>query len=90
MLRPVEKESSQVESGDIRKTCEFHPNKKGHTIEKCTYFKKVVHRLLDMGSIANSWGECIIHSFPHNYKLPHNFIRALKGIWLVTGLREKV
>lgn len=60
MLRPVERVSSKVGSGDICKTCRCNPNKKGHTIEECIEFKNGVRHLLDMDNIANSWGDDVI------------------------------
>ena len=60
MFRPVERESFQVGSEDLRKTCECHPNEKRHTIEECIEFKNAVRYLLDMDNIANSLSEGII------------------------------
>ena len=63
MLRPLKRSSSQVGSGYLRKTCECHHNKKGHTIEECIEFENEVRRLLDMENTAKSWGESIIIAY---------------------------
>ena len=47
-------------SGDLRKTYEYHPNQKSHTIEEFIEFKNAVSRLFDMDNTANSWGEGVI------------------------------
>lgn len=62
MLRPIERAFSQVGSGDLRKTCECHPNQKGHMIEECIKFKNMVCLLLDMDSTTNSWGDGVINA----------------------------
>ena len=60
MLGPVEKASFQVGSGDLNKTSERHPKKKGHTIEECIEFKNAVPRLFIMDSIMNTWDDGVI------------------------------
>ena len=60
LLRPVERASSQVGSGDLHKTCESHPNQKGHTIEECIEFKNAVCHLIDMDITPNIRDDSII------------------------------
>uniref|UniRef100_M1E0C5 Uncharacterized protein n=1 Tax=Solanum tuberosum TaxID=4113 RepID=M1E0C5_SOLTU len=60
MLKPLEGTTFGFGHEGSQKTCAYHPNQRGHTIEECVELKAAIRNLINIGEIPYMWGENII------------------------------
>uniref|UniRef100_M1D8F5 Uncharacterized protein n=1 Tax=Solanum tuberosum TaxID=4113 RepID=M1D8F5_SOLTU len=51
MLKPLEGTTFGFGHKSSQKTCAYHPNQRGHTIEECVKLKAAIHNLINIGKI---------------------------------------
>uniref|UniRef100_M1DLV4 Uncharacterized protein n=1 Tax=Solanum tuberosum TaxID=4113 RepID=M1DLV4_SOLTU len=51
ILKPLRGMTSEVEPGDVRKICAYHPDRKRHTVEECVELKTTIRNLIKIGRI---------------------------------------
>uniref|UniRef100_M1AEV4 Uncharacterized protein n=1 Tax=Solanum tuberosum TaxID=4113 RepID=M1AEV4_SOLTU len=57
MLKPLEGTTFGFGHESSQKTCAYHPNQRGHTIEECVELKAAICNLINIGEIPYIWGE---------------------------------
>uniref|UniRef100_M1DI32 Integrase core domain containing protein n=1 Tax=Solanum tuberosum TaxID=4113 RepID=M1DI32_SOLTU len=57
ILKPLKGTTSEVEPEDVHKTCAYHPDRKGHTIEECEELKATIRNLIKIEKIPYMWGD---------------------------------
>ncbi|KAH0755082.1 hypothetical protein KY290_025352 [Solanum tuberosum] len=60
MLKPLEGTTFEFGYESSQKTCAYHPNKKGHTIEECVELKAAIRNLINVGENLYMWGGNIV------------------------------
>uniref|UniRef100_M1DIB5 Uncharacterized protein n=1 Tax=Solanum tuberosum TaxID=4113 RepID=M1DIB5_SOLTU len=56
ILQPLEETTSRVEHENAHKTCAYHTDQKGHTIEECVKWKTAIHDLINNENISRLLG----------------------------------
>jgi len=56
ILKPLEGTISRVEHENVHKTCAYHIDKKGHTINECVELKTAIRDLTNSGKISRLLG----------------------------------
>ncbi|KAH0661296.1 hypothetical protein KY284_026227 [Solanum tuberosum] len=57
MLKPLEGTTFGFGDESSQKTCAYHSNQRGHTIEECVELKAAIGNLINVGKIPYMWGE---------------------------------
>ncbi|KAH0781613.1 hypothetical protein KY290_001211 [Solanum tuberosum] len=60
MLKPLEGTTFGFGHESSQKTCAYHPDQRGHTIEECVELKATIRNLINIGEIPYMWGENIV------------------------------
>ncbi|KAH0663233.1 hypothetical protein KY284_028164 [Solanum tuberosum] len=56
MLKPLEGTAFGFGHESSQKTCAYHSNQRGHTIEECMELKAAIRNLINIGEIPYMWG----------------------------------
>ncbi|KAH0652419.1 hypothetical protein KY290_030852 [Solanum tuberosum] len=60
VFQPLEGTTFGFGHESSQKTCAYHPNQRGHTIEECVELKAVISNLINIGEIPHMWGWNIV------------------------------
>uniref|UniRef100_M1DWG0 Uncharacterized protein n=1 Tax=Solanum tuberosum TaxID=4113 RepID=M1DWG0_SOLTU len=100
ILNTLEGVSSEVEPENAHKTCAYHKDQKGHTIEECVELKTAIRDLINFEKITYMWGHYTVftcdkldpgmsateHTFCCHYFTPfEDSLRASTLNWFEAG-----